>query len=151
TRQTRGMGGDCVARRFGRWEAGSSRCWPRTFGPAAIASAASATARFGMPTQRSAIPRIARRRVCWATGAFAKDSRCWAVQAGDLARAFPQAKIVLDHMGGPVGIGAYAGKHKEIFPGWAASIKSLAACPNVYVKLGGLGMRLGGFGFHELP
>ena len=72
-------------------------------------------------------------------------------EVGDLARAFPQAKIVLDHMGGPVGIGAYAGKHKEIFPGWAASIKSLAACPNVYVKLGGLGMRLGGFGFHELP
>jgi predicted TIM-barrel fold metal-dependent hydrolase len=34
-------------------------------------------------------------------------------------------------------------------PRWAASIKALAACDNVYVKLGGLGMRIGGFGFHE--
>ena len=68
-----------------------------------------------------------------------------------LARAFPETKIVLNHVGGPIGIGAYAGKHKEVLPGWAASIKALAACPNVYVKLGGLGMRLGGFGFHEQP
>ncbi len=69
----------------------------------------------------------------------------------DLARAFAETKIVLNHVGGPIGIGAYAGKHKEVFPGWAASIKALAACPNVYVKLGGLGMRMGGFGFHEQP
>ena len=67
----------------------------------------------------------------------------------DLARAFAETKIVLNHVGGPIGIGAYAGTHKEVFPGWAASIKALAACPNVYVKLGGLGMRMGGFGFHE--
>jgi len=67
----------------------------------------------------------------------------------DLARAFPETKIVLNHVGGPIGIGPYAGKHKDVFPGWAASIKALAACPNVYVKLGGLGMRMGGFGFHE--
>jgi L-fuconolactonase len=67
----------------------------------------------------------------------------------DLARAFPTARIVLNHVGGPIGTGAYAGKHKEVFPVWAAAIKTLAACPNVYVKLGGLGMRLGGFGFHD--
>jgi len=67
----------------------------------------------------------------------------------DLARAFAETKIVLNHVGGPIGIGAYAGKHKQVFPGWAASIKALAACPNVHVKLGGLGMRMGGFGFHE--
>src|SRR5262245_61798818 len=65
----------------------------------------------------------------------------------DLARAFSETKIVLNHVGGPIGIGAYAGKHKQVFPGWAASIKALAACPNVYVKLGGLGMGMGGFGF----
>jgi predicted TIM-barrel fold metal-dependent hydrolase len=67
----------------------------------------------------------------------------------DLARAFPQAKIVIDHVGGPVGIGPYAGKHAEILPGWKASIRALAQCPNVHVKLGGLGMRMGGFSFHE--
>jgi predicted TIM-barrel fold metal-dependent hydrolase len=70
----------------------------------------------------------------------------------DLARAFPHVPIVLNHIGGPIGSGAaYAGRRKEIFPTWARSIKALAACPNVHVKLGGLGMRLGGFGFHELP
>ena len=66
----------------------------------------------------------------------------------ELAQAVPQTKIVLNHVGGPIGTGAYAGKHAQVFPGWAASIKALAACPNVHVKLGGLGMRLGGFGFH---
>jgi predicted TIM-barrel fold metal-dependent hydrolase len=67
----------------------------------------------------------------------------------DLARALPQTKIVLNHVGGPIGIGAYAGKHKEVVPAWAASVKALAACQNVCVKVGGLGMRMGGFGFHE--
>ena len=67
----------------------------------------------------------------------------------DLARAFPRAKIVLNHVGGPIGIGPYAGKRQEMFTAWAGSIRALAACPNVCVKVGGLGMRMGGFGFHE--
>ena len=49
----------------------------------------------------------------------------------DLARAFPETRIVLNHVGGPIGIGAYAGKREEVFAGWAASIQALAACPNV--------------------
>jgi predicted TIM-barrel fold metal-dependent hydrolase len=68
-----------------------------------------------------------------------------------LARAFPGTAIVLNHVGGPLGIGAYAGRHREIFPGWAASIRELATCPNVFVKLGGLGMRINGFGFEDKP
>jgi L-fuconolactonase len=67
----------------------------------------------------------------------------------DLARAFPRAKIVLNHVGGPIGIGPYAAKRKEVFAAWTISIKALAACPNVCVKVGGLGMRMGGFGFHK--
>src|SRR3984893_16897539 len=69
-------------------------------------------------------------------------------ELADLARAFPDVPIVLNHVGGPIGIGAYTGKRAQVFPGWAASIKALASCPNICVKLGGLGMRLGGFGFH---
>jgi predicted TIM-barrel fold metal-dependent hydrolase len=72
-------------------------------------------------------------------------------ELADLARAFPATKVVLNHVGGPIGIGAYAGKRNEVFAVWAASIKALAACPNACVKLGGLGMRIGGFGFHEQP
>jgi predicted TIM-barrel fold metal-dependent hydrolase len=69
----------------------------------------------------------------------------------DLARAFPDTKIVLDHCGGPVGIGGYANRRDEIFAGWKASIQEIAKCPNVVVKLGGLAMRLLGYDFHERP
>jgi L-fuconolactonase len=67
-----------------------------------------------------------------------------------LARAFPEQPIVLDHVGGPLGIGPYAGKRAEIFPVWQKSIRDLATCPNVFVKLGGLGMKICGFEFHKL-
>jgi predicted TIM-barrel fold metal-dependent hydrolase len=67
----------------------------------------------------------------------------------DLARAFPGTTIVLNHVGGPIGLGRYKGKRDAVFAEWKASIGALAACPNVHVKLGGLGMRLLGFDFHE--
>src|SRR5947199_5678396 len=69
----------------------------------------------------------------------------------DLARAFPETKIVLDHCGGPVGIGSYANRRDEIFPAWKASIQEIARCSNVAVKLGGLAMRLLGHDVHERP
>jgi predicted TIM-barrel fold metal-dependent hydrolase len=71
----------------------------------------------------------------------------------DLARAFPQTQIVLDHVGGPIGLGPYAGKRDEVFAEWRGRIRELAACPNVHIKLGGLGMRMFGFDLHtgEFP
>ncbi|SDB71139.1 amidohydrolase family protein [Belnapia rosea] len=66
-----------------------------------------------------------------------------------LARAFPETPIVLDHVGGPLGIKAYAGKRDAVFAEWRAAMAELATCPNVSVKLGGLGMRINGFGFEE--
>ena len=67
----------------------------------------------------------------------------------DLARAFPDTTIVLNHAGGPLGIGRYAQDRQTHFDAWRASIRTLARADNVVVKLGGLGMRLNGFGFHE--
>ena len=67
----------------------------------------------------------------------------------DLARAFPDTRIVLDHCGGPIGLGSYASRRDEIFKQWKASILEIAKCPNVVVKLGGLAMRLLGYDFHE--
>lgn len=64
-----------------------------------------------------------------------------------LARAFPETPIVLNHCGGVLGIGRYA--RETTFPLWHAAIRDLATCPNVMVKLGGLGMRLPGFGFEH--
>jgi L-fuconolactonase len=71
----------------------------------------------------------------------------------DLARTFPGTPIVLDHVGGPIGLGPYAGKRDEVFAGWSARIRELASCPNVHIKLGGLGMPMFGFTHHlgELP
>jgi len=66
-----------------------------------------------------------------------------------LARAFPETRIVLNHVGMPLGIGAYAGRRDAMLAEWVASIRELATCPNVSVKLGGLGMRLTGLRFHE--
>jgi predicted TIM-barrel fold metal-dependent hydrolase len=67
----------------------------------------------------------------------------------DLARAFPQATIVLNHVGGALAIGPYAGKGEEAFAEWRTAVREVAACPNVYVKVGGLGMKLTGFTFFE--
>jgi len=66
-----------------------------------------------------------------------------------LARAFPETSIVLDHVGGPLGIRGYAGKRDQVFADWKAAMEELARCPNVCVKLGGLGMRINGMGFEE--
>jgi len=69
-------------------------------------------------------------------------------ELADLARAFPNTKIVLDHYGGPIGLGRFAGKREETFAVWKASIQDIAKCPNVVVKLGGLAMCLIGYDFH---
>jgi len=58
----------------------------------------------------------------------------------DLAKAFPDQAICLDHCGTPLNIASYSGKLDENFDRWAASMKALAECGNVSVKLGGLAM-----------
>src|SRR5882757_2722535 len=58
----------------------------------------------------------------------------------DLARAFPDTAIVLDHVGTPLGRASYAGRLEERFGIWRDNIRALAKSPNVAVKLGGLAM-----------
>ena len=65
-----------------------------------------------------------------------------------LARAMPGLTIVLNHCGGPICVGPYAGHRDEYRAVWAAHLRELASCPNVLVKLGGLGMLHFGFDFH---
>ena len=67
----------------------------------------------------------------------------------DLARAFPGTQICVDHVGGPIGLGRYKGKRDAVFADWSLRIRELAACPNVHVKLGGMGMKMFGFDFHQ--
>ena len=67
----------------------------------------------------------------------------------DLAEAFPTTTIILNHVGGPLGIGPYTNKREEVFTDWKRGIARLSTCPNVFVKLGGLGMRICGFRWQE--
>ena len=67
----------------------------------------------------------------------------------EVARECPDVKIVLNHFGGPLGVGPY--RRDEVFSGWCADIKALSASPNVYVKLGGLAMIVNAFDFHLAP
>jgi len=70
-------------------------------------------------------------------------------ELADLATAFPNTPIILNHCGGPIGIGSYAHKHDEVFHDWKAALERLAQAPNVYVKLGGLAIRLLGHRFED--
>ena len=64
-----------------------------------------------------------------------------------LARAHPDARIVVGNNASPVGHASYAGKEAQVHAVWLAGIKELGNCPNVSIKLGGLLMSLGSFDF----
>ena len=69
----------------------------------------------------------------------------------DLARACPDANIIVGHVGGPLGYGPYTGRQKEVFAAWKAQIVDLAGCPNVAMKLGGMMMRLAAYDYRTQP
>ncbi|MAG35258.1 MAG: amidohydrolase [Dehalococcoidia bacterium] len=69
-------------------------------------------------------------------------------ELADLAQAVPDLAIVLNHIGGPLRVGPYAGKDDEVIPTWKEGISAVAACPNVVIKLGGVGMPIMGFDWH---
>jgi predicted TIM-barrel fold metal-dependent hydrolase len=68
-----------------------------------------------------------------------------------LARAVPELTVVVDHVGGPIGVGPFLGKRDEVFPVWKKQMQALASLPNVVVKVGGLTMQVSGFEFHRQP
>lgn len=68
-----------------------------------------------------------------------------------LADAFPSASIIVNHLGGPLGIGQYAGRRTQVYEAWAKNITELARRENVTMKIGGLGMPIYGFGFDRGP
>ena len=74
-------------------------------------------------------------------------------EIADFAKAVPNLTIILNHIGGLSRSGIYNNKDDEVIPVWREGIAAVAACPNVVVKLGGLGMPRIGFGWHarEVP
>jgi len=65
----------------------------------------------------------------------------------DLARRCPDANIIMNHTGMPLGYGPYTGKGEELYAQWRPGIEALAGCPNVTMKLGGMMMRLAAFDY----
>src|SRR6185437_7761775 len=96
-------------------------------------------------TVREGFAQLAPRGLSFETWVFHPQLR----DVVDLARAFPGTPICVDHVGGPIGLGRYKGRRNAVFADWSQRIGELAACPNVHVKLGGMGMKSFGFGFHE--
>ena len=66
-----------------------------------------------------------------------------------LARAFPDLPILANHCGGYIAIGPHAVDPADTFARWRAGLRELAACPNVFLKLGGQAMSIRGVSFHE--
>jgi len=72
-------------------------------------------------------------------------------ELAELARAFPDTTIVLNHVGGLIVLmRTYLSRKEEAIAHWRSSMAELAKCPNVFVKLGGFGMPYLGFGLEKL-
>jgi L-fuconolactonase len=69
-------------------------------------------------------------------------------ELADFARALPDLPIVLNHIGGLLRVGPYSDRGEEVMATWRAGIAAVALCPNVTVKLGGIGMPRTGFDWH---
>ena len=69
-------------------------------------------------------------------------------ELADFARAVPDLTIVLNHIGGLVRVGPYANRDDEVLAHWRRGIAACAACPNIVLKLGGVGQKRFGFDWH---
>ncbi|BCG04248.1 amidohydrolase (plasmid) [Paraburkholderia sp. PGU19] len=65
----------------------------------------------------------------------------------ELARAADHVTVVIDHFGGPLGVGPHAGQRAAVHAEWKQKLARLASLPNTRIKLGGAGMNVFGFDF----
>ncbi|MWB79669.1 amidohydrolase family protein [Pseudooceanicola sp. 216_PA32_1] len=62
-----------------------------------------------------------------------------------LAEAVPELAVIVDHCGGPLGVGPHDRFDPDNFRAWRESLAQVAALPNTRIKIGGFG--LGVFGW----
>ena len=67
----------------------------------------------------------------------------------DFARAVPDLTIILNHIGGLLRVGPYANRDDEVLAEWRKCVAAAAQCPNIVMKLGGVGQLRYGFDWHE--
>jgi predicted TIM-barrel fold metal-dependent hydrolase len=72
-------------------------------------------------------------------------------ELADFARAIPDLTIVLNHIGGLLRVGPYANRDDEVLAAWRQGVVAAAQCPNIVIKLGGVGQLRYGFDWHERP
>ncbi|MCP3912530.1 MAG: amidohydrolase [Actinomycetia bacterium] len=70
-------------------------------------------------------------------------------EVADLARAVPELRIIVNHIGGPLGIGRWAGRRDEMLERWRPAMVELAGIDNIVLKVGGIGMTRYGVGFED--
>ena len=82
---------------------------------------------------------------------------CWLYhtqldEVAQLADAYPELSIILNHVGTPILGGPYRGKTNEVFSEWKAAIQRVSQRENVFVKLGALPIRMPDYeGDRSLP
>jgi predicted TIM-barrel fold metal-dependent hydrolase len=99
------------------------------------------------PAFRRGVARLGERGLTYDTWQYHVQNRDFL----ELARAVPGTTMVFDHLGTPLGVGPWAGRHDEVFGSWKDDIAAVASCPNVVMKLGGMAMPDNGFGWHLGP
>ena len=70
-------------------------------------------------------------------------------ELADFARAVPELPIVLNHIGGLVRVGPYANRDEEVMPEWRKGVEEVSKCPNIIMKLGGVGQLRYGYYWHD--
>lgn len=68
-----------------------------------------------------------------------------------LARAVPGVKVVINHIGGPLGVGGYDRHDTELFRTWQQAVTRLSQLPNTHMKLGGFGLHAMGYAYAQSP
>jgi predicted TIM-barrel fold metal-dependent hydrolase len=96
------------------------------------------------PVFRRGVRKVARRNLAFDAMLYHEQIPELTALAGDV----DDATIILDHYGTPLGVGHYRGQERETFTAWRRDIVELAQCPNVHIKLGGLGMIITGAEHH---
>ena len=71
------------------------------------------------------------------------------VELADLTAAV-ETPVVLDHLGGPLGIGPYADKRDDVRAVLRPALEELARREQVVVKVGGIGMAIFGVGLNKM-
>jgi L-fuconolactonase len=69
-------------------------------------------------------------------------------ELAEFAKAIPDLTIISNHIGGLMRVGPYANRDDKVMATWRRGIAAVANCPNVVMKLGGIGMPRTGFDWH---